>query len=65
MVGEIRRAVGEVIGIEKWEWVDEDCRGSDRDKKGNDRMSRDLVAISSENVSQRVLVVEDRRLGGP
>jgi len=60
MVGQIRRAIGEIVRVEEWKWVDENYGSSNRDQEGNDRVARCIIAIASESSSQRMLRIKDR-----
>lgn len=64
MMRKIRSSIGEVIGEEEWNWVEEDRSYGDRYQKGKDRMSSSPIAISRKGISDRVLRIKSRRDGG-
>lgn len=61
MMRQIRCTIGEVVRIKEWEGVYQGHCDSYRDEKSDDWMSRSFIAVSSEGVSKRMLVIEDWR----
>lgn len=65
MMGQVRRAIGEVVRVEEGERIYQDHRGSHRNEQSDQRVPRSIGTVSSECISKRMLAIKDRRLCRP
>jgi hypothetical protein len=57
MMGQIRRAIGEVVCVEEGERVYQDHSGGHRNEQSNHRVPRSIVAVTSECISKGMLAI--------